>query len=224
MEKAGVKTIVFSSSATVYGEPNVVPVCEDFLRFATNPYGRTKLILEDILNDLHIADPSWRIACLRYFNPVGAHESGLIGEDPRGTPSNLIPYIAQVASGQREYLNVWGDDYPTIDGTGVRDYIHVCDLVEGHVTALKYLIDNIGIIAVNLGTGQGYSVLQVVKAFEKVSGKKIPYKIAPRRSGDISICWADAKLAQQMLGWKARRGLEQMCADTWRWQMTNAIA
>ncbi len=218
MVRAAVKTLVFSSSATVYGDPANVPIREDFHRSATNPYGRTKLVIEDILADLYQADPQWRIARLRYFNPVGAHESGLIGEAPRGVPNNLMPYVAHVAAGKRAYLNVWGDDYPTSDGTGVRDYIHVCDLAYGHVAALDYLGRVPGLLTLNLGTGAGHSVLEVVKAFEKVSGCVIPYKIGPRRAGDIPKSWADTTLAQQLLGWKAGRGLEQMCADAWRWQ------
>jgi UDP-glucose 4-epimerase len=218
MRRASVKTFVFSSSATVYGDPASVPIREDFPRSATNPYGRGKLIIEDILDDLHRAEPDWRIARLRYFNPVGAHESGLIGEDPRGMPNNLMPFVAQVATGRREFLNIWGNDYPTPDGTGVRDYIHVVDLAEGHVAALGYLNRLGGLLTVNLGTGQGYSVLDMVKAFEKASQRSIPCKIAPRRAGDIAQCWADPGLASELLGWKARRGLEQMCADAWRWQ------
>ena len=218
MGRAAVKTLVFSSSATVYGDPASVPIREDFHRSATNPYGRTKLVIEDILADLYQADPQWRIARLRYFNPVGAHESGLIGEAPQGLPNNLMPYVAQVAAGQREYLNVWGDDYPTIDGTGVRDYIHVCDLADGHVAALDYLNRVHGLLTLNLGTGRGHSVLEMVNVFEKVSGHVIPYEIGPRRDGDIAKCWADTTLAQQLLNWKASRGLEQMCADAWRWQ------
>ena len=218
MRRAKVKTFVFSSSATVYGDPASVPIREDFPRSATNPYGRSKLIIEDILEDLHRAEPDWRIARLRYFNPVGAHESGLIGEDPQGIPNNLMPFVAQVAVGKREFLNVWGNDYPTPDGTGVRDYIHVVDLAEGHVAALDYLNRQGGLLTVNLGTGQGYSVLDMVKAFEQASGRPIPYKIAPRRLGDIAQCWADPGLAHNLLGWQAKRGLEQMCADSWRWQ------
>lgn len=221
MGRAEVKTLVFSSSATVYGDPANVPVREDSHRSATNPYGRSKLVIEDILGDLHQADPQWRIARLRYFNPVGAHESGLIGEAPHRLPNNLMPYVAQVAAGQREYLNVWGDDYSTIDGTGMRDYIHVCDLAEGHVAALDYLIRVHGLLTLNLGTGAGHSVLEIVKTFEKVCGCIIPYKIGPRRAGDIAKCWADTTLAQQLLNWKASRGLEQMCADAWRWQQGN---
>jgi UDP-glucose 4-epimerase len=222
MSKAQVNTLVFSSSATVYGDPANVPVRENSQLSATNPYGRTKLVIEDILADLYQADPHWRIARLRYFNPVGAHESGLIGEAPQGRPNNLMPYVAQVAAGQREYLNVWGDDYPTFDGTGVRDYIHVCDLVDGHVAALDYLNRVRCLLTLNLGTGAGHSVLEVVKAFEKVSGRAIPYKIGPRRAGDIAKCWADTTLAQQLLNWKASRGLEQMCSDAWRWQQGGA--
>lgn len=218
MQRAAVKTLVFSSSATVYGDPASVPIREDFSRSATNPYGRTKLMIEDVLADLHQADSHWRVARLRYFNPVGAHESGLIGEAPQGTPNNLMPCIAQVAAGQREYLNVWGNDYPTPDGTGVRDYIHVCDLADGHVAALDYLKQNGGLLTVNLGTGQGYSVLDMVKAFEKASGCPVPYQIWPRRAGDSAKCWADPSLAKQLLGWQASRGLDIMCADAWRWQ------
>ena len=224
MSRATVKTLVFSSSATVYGDPANVPIREDFHRSATNPYGRTKLMIEDILADLYQADPQWRIARLRYFNPVGAHESGLIGEAPQGLPNNLMPYVAQVAAGQREYLNVWGIDYPTIDGTGVRDYIHVCDLADGHVAALDYLNRVHGLLTLNLGTGAGYSVLEIVKTFEKVCGLVIPYKIGPRRAGDIAKSWADTTLAQQLLNWKARRGLDQMCNDAWLWQMRTIAA
>lgn len=218
MNRAAVKTLVFSSSATVYGDPASVPIREDFARSATNPYGRSKLIVEDILADLHKADRKWRIARLRYFNPVGAHESSLIGETPRGTPNNLMPYVAQVAAGQREYLNIWGNDYPTSDGTGVRDFIHVCDLADGHVAALNYLNQAAGLLTVNLGTGQGYSVLDLVKAFEKASGRSVPYKIAQRREGDSAESWADPSLAKKLLGWEARRGLDEMCTDAWRWQ------
>lgn len=223
MTRAEVKTIVFSSSATVYGDPASVPIREDFPRSAINPYGLSKLIVEDILADLHKADSQWKIARLRYFNPVGAHESGQIGETPQGTPNNLMPYVAQVATGQREYLNVWGNDYPTPDGTGIRDYIHVCDLAEGHVAALNYLNQKGGLLTVNLGTGQGYSVLDVVKAFEKASGRPVPYKIAQRRDGDSAKSWADPSLAKTLLGWDARRGLDRMCADAWRWQQQSEI-
>lgn len=218
MNRAAVRTLVFSSSATVYGDPASVPIREDFPRSATNPYGRSKLIVEDILADLHQADRQWRIARLRYFNPVGAHESGLIGERPQGTPNNLMPYIAQVATGQREFLNVWGNNYPTPDGTGVRDYIHVCDLAEGHVAALNFLNLKGGMLTVNLGTGQGYSVLDMVQAFEKASTRSIPFKIGPRRVGDSAKSWADPELAKQLLGWQASRGLDRMCVDAWRWQ------
>ena len=218
MGRAKVKTLVFSSSATVYGDPASVPIREDFPRSATNPYGRSKLMIEDILADLHRAEPDWRIALLRYFNPVGAHASGLIGEDPQGVPNNLLPYVAQVAAGKREYLSVWGNDYPTPDGTGVRDYIHVCDLAEGHIAALDYLAREGGLLTVNLGTGRGHSVLEMVAAFERASGRPVPYRIAPRRPGDIAQCWADPALAQKLLGWSAKRDLDAMCADAWRWQ------
>lgn len=218
MDRAAVKTIVFSSSATVYGDPDSLPIREDFPRSANNPYARTKLIIEDMLADLHLTDPQWRIASLRYFNPVGAHESGLIGESPKGIPNNLMPYVAEVAIGLRKYLNVWGDNYPTDDGTGIRDYVHVCDLAEGHVAALNYLNRVPKMLTVNLGSGVGYSVLDVIKAFEKTSNRIIPYKIGPRRAGDVPKCWADTSLAQQLLDWKATRTLDQMCADTWRWQ------
>lgn len=218
MGRAGVRTLVFSSSATVYGDPASVPIREDFPRSATNPYGRSKLIIEDILADLHQAEPDWRIARLRYFNPVGAHESGLIGEDPQGIPNNLMPYVAQVAEGRREFLNVFGGDYPTPDGTGVRDYIHVMDLAEGHVAALDYLRREGGLLTVNLGTGRGVSVLEMVRAFERASGRPVPYRIVERRPGDVAQCWADPGLAQRLLGWRARRGVEEMCGDGWRWQ------
>ena len=224
MGRAGVKTLVFSSSATVYGDPASVPIREDFPRSATNPYGNTKLVIEDILADLHRAEPDWRIARLRYFNPVGAHTSGLIGEDPQDTPNNLAPYIAQVAAGRREFLSVFGNDYPTPDGTGVRDYIHVMDLAEGHVAALNYLERNRGaLLTVNLGTGRGYSVLEMISTFERASGRAIPYRIATRRPGDIAQCWADPSLAHELLGWRATRGLESMCADAWHWQQSGAI-
>lgn len=224
MRRAEVRTLVFSSSATVYGDPASVPIREDFPRSATNPYGRSKLIIEDILADLYHAEPDWRIARLRYFNPVGAHESGLIGEDPQGIPNNLMPYIAQVAIGQREFLNVFGNDYPTVDGTGVRDYIHVVDLAHGHLAALNYFNGkNGGLLTVNLGTGQGYSVLEMVKAFEHASGRPVPYRFAARRPGDIAQCWADPALAAELLGWKVTRGLEAMCADAWRWQVSEKL-
>lgn len=222
MQAAGVKTIVFSSSATVYGDPASVPIREDFpVGATTNPYGRGKLIVEQILGDLAIADPEWRVALLRYFNPVGAHESGRIGEDPRGVPNNLMPYIAQVAVGRRDHLNVWGNDYPTPDGTGVRDYIHVVDLALGHVKAVEKLRDGPGVRIWNLGTGRGYSVLEMAQAFEQASGRPVPYRFAPRRAGDIAQCWADPGKAERELGWKATRGLEAMCEDAWRWQSMN---
>ena len=220
MRRARIKTFVFSSSATVYGDPASVPISEDFPRAATSPYGRSKLMIEDILADVAHAEPEWRIARLRYFNPVGAHESGLIGENPQGVPNNLMPYVAQVASGQREYLNVWGNDYPTPDGTGVRDYIHVVDLAEGHLAALDYLHRQGGLLTVNLGTGRGFSVLDMVGAFERACGQAIAYKIAARRPGDIAACWADPSRAQELLGWQAKRGLDQMCVDAWRWQQS----
>jgi len=221
MRRAQVRTIVFSSSATVYGDPATVPIREDFPRSATNPYGRSKLMIEDILADLHCAEPGWNVARLRYFNPVGAHESGLIGEDPRDIPNNLMPYVAQVAIGRRERLAVFGNDYPTPDGTGVRDYIHVVDLAEGHVAALDWLEREGGLLTVNLGTGQGYSVLDMVRAFERAASRPVPYEIVGRRPGDIAACWADPSLARQLLGWQARRGIEAMCADAWRWQTMN---
>ena len=222
MAEAAVKTLIFSSSATVYGDPASVPIREDFPRSATNPYGASKLMIEDILADLSIADAEWRIARLRYFNPVGAHESGLIGESPSGIPNNLMPYVAQVASGQRAQLNVFGDDYPTPDGTGVRDYIHVMDLAEGHVAALDLLQREGGLQTVNLGTGCGYSVLDMVRSFEKASGRPVPYAVVPRRPGDIAACYADPALAEKLLGWKARRGIDEMCRDAWHWQQRQA--
>jgi UDP-glucose 4-epimerase len=222
MKKAGVGTMVFSSSATVYGDPASVPITEDFPLLATNPYGWTKLMMEQVLTDVVDSEPGfWRVARLRYFNPVGAHESGLIGEDPLGVPNNLMPYVAQVASGQRPFLNVWGNDYSTPDGTGVRDYIHVMDLAEGHVAALDYLGRNSGLLTVNLGTGSGTSVLQMVAAFERASGRSIPLEIGPRRAGDVAQCWADPTLANRLLGWTAKRSLDQMCADAWRWQSSS---
>ena len=221
MAAHGVKNIVFSSSATVYGDPATVPITEDFPLSATNPYGRTKLFIEEILKDLWKSDESWNIALLRYFNPVGAHESGRIGEDPTGTPNNLMPYISQVAIGKRKQLSVFGNDYPTPDGTGVRDYIHVIDLANGHLKALEKLEENPGIVTYNLGTGQGYSVLDVVKAFEKASGRKVAYEVVDRRPGDVAQCYADPEKAEKELRWKATRGIEQMCADTWRWQSNN---
>lgn len=221
MEAAAVKTLIFSSSATVYGDPAVVPIREDFPRSATNPYGASKLIIEDILADLVGADAGWRIARLRYFNPVGAHESGLIGEAPNGVPNNLLPYVAQVAAGQRQQLSVFGNDYPTPDGTGVRDYIHVMDLVEGHLAALHYLLDKGRSLTVNLGTGCGYSVLDMVRTFAAASGRPIPYAVVPRRPGDVAECYADPQLAADLLGWRAQRGIEQMCRDAWRWQQAS---
>jgi len=221
MSQVGVKKLVFSSSATVYGDPAIVPIPELAPIKPTNPYGRTKAMIEDILHDLHVSDPAWDIAILRYFNPIGAHPSGKIGEDPQDIPNNLVPYIAQVAVGKLPYLNVFGADYPTPDGTGVRDYIHVLDLAVGHLKALEKLRSHPGVTTYNLGTGQGYSVLQVVAAFEKACGKKIPYKIASRRPGDIPTCFADPSRARLELGWTATRGLDEMCADTWRWQENN---
>ena len=218
MAEFGVKTLVFSSSATVYGDPHSVPIREDFPLSATNPYGRSKLMIEELLRDTARADDSWRIALLRYFNPVGAHVSGLIGEDPNGIPNNLMPYISQVAVGLREQLSVFGGDYPTPDGTGVRDYIHVVDLARGHVAALRALLQRAGVLTVNLGTGQGYSVLQVVQAFERASGRAVPYRIVDRRPGDIAQCYADPAQAKTLLGWQAERGIEDMCRDAWRWQ------
>ncbi len=222
MAAVGVYSLVFSSSATVYGDPASLPIREDFPRSTTNPYGASKLILEDMLADVAAADPRWRIARLRYFNPIGAHESGLIGEAPNGIPNNLLPYIAQVACGQREKLSVFGGDYPTPDGTGVRDYIHVVDLAEGHLAALDYLAANPGLLTVNLGTGRGYSVLEIVRAFERASGHAVPYEIVARRAGDIAACYADPTLARERLGWSARRDLDAMCRDAWRWQCNPA--
>lgn len=223
MQRHGVKRIVFSSSATVYGDPHAVPIKEHFPLSATNPYGRSKLMIEDILRDLHRADPTWQIALLRYFNPVGAHPSGLIGEDPRGVPNNLMPYIARVAVGHYPHLSVFGGDYPTHDGTGVRDYIHVVDLAQGHVRALQaFQTGNVpNLLTVNLGTGQGYSVLDMVKAFAAASGREIPYQIVERRPGDVACCYADPSLAAELLGWKAARSLADMCHDTWHWQSNN---
>jgi UDP-glucose 4-epimerase len=221
MRRHGVKRLVFSSSATVYGDPQQLPIPETAPLSATNPYGQTKLVGERILRDLAHADPSWQTACLRYFNPVGAHESGRIGEDPRGVPNNLLPFVAQVAVGRREKLAVFGNDYPTPDGTGVRDYLHVTDLALGHVAALRRLLDQPGSLTVNLGTGCGYSVLEVVQAFAAASGRPVPYEIHPRRAGDVASCYADATLAHQLLGWTAGLGLDRMCTDTWRWQSLN---
>jgi UDP-glucose 4-epimerase len=221
MQAHGVKRLVFSSSCTVYGQPQRVPITEDFPLSATNPYGRSKLMVEDILRDLHVADPSWSIALLRYFNPVGAHPSGRIGEDPRGIPNNLLPYIAQVAVGRLERLSVFGGDYPTHDGTGVRDYIHVVDLAFGHIAAVQNLAQDPGVTAYNLGTGQGYSVLDMVAAFERACGKPIPYQIVGRRPGDVSEAYADPSWAQRQLGWRAQKDVDEMCADVWRWQSQN---
>jgi UDP-glucose 4-epimerase len=217
----GCRRFVFSSSATVYGTPDRLPLTEDAALSATNPYGRTKLMCEQILADLGAADPAWQTGCLRYFNPVGAHESGLIGEDPRGIPNNLMPYVAQVAVGRRPRLQVHGSDYDTPDGTGVRDYIHVVDLAQGHVAALRRLLAQAGSFTVNIGTGRGYSVLDVVRAYEAASGRPIPYDIGPRRPGDIAACYADPTLAQQLLGWRAEHDLDRMCVDSWRWQSMN---
>ncbi|WP_430434333.1 UDP-glucose 4-epimerase GalE [Methyloversatilis sp.] len=221
MAEAGVKTLAFSSSATVYGDPASVPIREDFPTGPTNPYGRSKWMVEYLLQDLVVADPSWRIALLRYFNPVGAHESGLIGEDPNGLPNNLMPFVSQVAVGKLAELRVFGGDWPTPDGTGVRDYIHVLDLAQGHVRAIDYLTEHTGLLTVNLGTGRGYSVLEVVRAFEQASGRAVPYRIVDRRPGDIAQCYADPAHANRLLGWVARRDLAQMCADAWNWQRSN---
>ncbi|RDI21220.1 UDP-glucose 4-epimerase [Pseudacidovorax intermedius] len=224
MQASGVRQMVFSSSATVYGDPDTVPVREDFPFRPANVYGHTKAMMEQMLADLCAAEPDWRVARLRYFNPVGAHESGLIGEDPQGIPNNLMPYVAQVAVGQRAELSVFGNDYPTPDGTGVRDYIHVMDLAEGHVAALDHLDRQAGLLTVNLGTGRPASVLDLVKAFERACGKPIPYKVAPRRAGDVAEYWADPALARELLGWQTRRDLDSMCADAWRWQSGRAAA
>ena len=218
MAEAGVRTMVFSSSATVYGEPASVPIREDFPLSASHPCGRCKLVIEQMLRDLAQVSPAWQIALLRYFNPVGAHASGLIGEDPNGIPNNLMPYIAQVAAGKLDELPVYGDDYPTPDGTGVRDYIHVVDLARGHLAALEALRSCAGVLTLNLGTGRGTSVLEMVRAFEAASGRAVPYRVTARRPGDIAQCYADASLALQTLGWRARLGIDSMCADTWRWQ------
>ena len=221
MERHGCKALVFSSSATVYGKPESLPIREDAALSATNPYGATKLMGETVLRDLQAADPAWAIATLRYFNPVGAHESGLIGEDPRGIPNNVMPFISQVAVGKRAHLSIFGNDYDTVDGTGVRDFIHVSDLAEGHVAALRYLLDGKGSIVANLGTGHGSSVLELVRAFEQASGRSVPFEIAPRRAGDIDACYADPARANELLGWRATRDLQTMCADSWRWQNLN---
>jgi UDP-glucose 4-epimerase len=228
MASVGVKCMIFSSSATVYGDPPTVPIREDFPLGPTNPYGRTKLMIEEILRDLWKADGSWNIVLLRYFNPVGAHRSGLIGEDPQGIPNNLMPYITRVAAGRLEELQVFGNDYPTKDGTGVRDYIHVVDLVLGHIAALRLQEtrerknkEYAGVLTYNLGTGRGYSVLEMVRTFEKKSGRKIPYRVVGRRPGDIAVCYADPRFGNEELGWRAKRGIEEMCADAWRWQSMN---
>ncbi len=222
MRRHGVKDMVFSSSATVYGDPAFVPITEECPKGQiTNPYGQTKGMLEQILTDIHVSDPQWNVVLLRYFNPIGAHPSGKIGEDPKGIPNNLLPYIAQVAVGKLEKLGVFGDDYDTPDGTGVRDYIHVTDLALGHVKAIEKLKDKEGVSVYNLGTGKGYSVLEVLHAFEKACKKTLPYEIKPRRAGDIAVCYADASKAQRELGWSAARGIEEMCADSWRWQSNN---
>lgn len=221
MAECDVTRLVFSSSATVYGDPASVPIREDFPTSATNPYGWSKWMMERVLTDLAVADARWRVVLLRYFNPVGAHPSGLIGEDPAGVPNNLMPFVAQVAVGLRDALQVFGGDYPTRDGTGVRDYIHVVDLAKGHVKAIERL-DELGpTTCVNLGTGHGYSVLEVVRAFERAAGRAVPYRVVARRAGDVAECWADPALAQRLLGWRAERGLEEMCEDAWRWQSLN---
>lgn len=222
MRKHNVKNIVFSSSATVYGDPAFIPITEECPKGKiTNPYGQTKGMLEQVLGDIHVSDPEWNVILLRYFNPIGAHKSGLIGEDPKGIPNNLVPYVAQVAIGKLKCLGVFGDDYDTPDGTGVRDYIHVVDLAKGHVAAIKKLEEKKGVLIYNLGTGKGYSVLDVVHAFEKACGKKIPYEVKPRRPGDIATCYADPAKAKAELGWEAENGIEEMCADSWRWQSMN---
>ena len=218
MTEVGVSTVVFSSSATVYGEPATLPIREDFPLSASNPYGRTKLTIEEILRDHARTGRDWRVALLRYFNPVGAHASGLIGEDPNGIPNNLMPYVAQVAAGRLKELPVYGNDYPTPDGTGVRDYIHVVDLARGHLAALNALRQRPGVLTVNLGTGRGYSVLELVRAFSTASGKSVPYRVVGRRPGDIAQCYADPALARKIMGWQAQLGIDDMCADTWRWQ------
>lgn len=221
MRVHGVKVFIQSSSATVYGDPATVPITEDFPLSATNPYGYTKLVGEQILRDQEIADPAWRVAYLRYFNPVGAHPSGRIGENPNGIPNNLMPYVAQVAIGKLAALRIFGNDYATPDGTGVRDYIHVMDLAEGHVAALRYLFNGAPSLTVNLAAGRGYSVLDLVHAYERASGRPIPIQFVPRRAGDIAICYADPALAKSLLGWQAERSLDTMCADMWRWQVAN---
>ncbi len=218
MGEVGIRTLVFSSSATVYGEPEYLPIDEAHPRRATNPYGRSKLQLEEILQDVAASDPAWRIMCLRYFNPVGAHASGLIGESPSGVPNNLMPFLAQVAWRKRPSLGIFGNDYPTADGTGVRDYLHVVDLAEGHAAALRFLVQAAGWYAVNLGTGRGYSVLEMVRAFEAASGRAVAYRFLPRRPGDAAACYADPARAAELLGWRAKRSVAEMCASTWKWQ------
>ena len=221
MAKNGCRRIIFSSSATVYGDPATIPILENFPLSATNPYGRSKLMVEEILRDLYISDTEWQVVLLRYFNPVGSHKSGTIGEDPNGIPNNLMPFIAQTAVGKRKLLSIFGDDYNTIDGTGVRDYIHVVDLAQGHVNALDRIQNFIEPMTINLGTGNGYSVLEMIKSFEKASGKRVPYNIAPRRTGDIATCFADPSYAKEILDWEAIRGIDEMCEDIWRWQSSN---
>ncbi|MGL1932702.1 MAG: UDP-glucose 4-epimerase GalE [Desulfotalea sp.] len=221
MAKNGLKNIIFSSSATVYGDPATVPITEDFPLSCTNPYGRTKLMVEEILTDINQADDEWNVCLLRYFNPVGAHSSGVLGEDPNGIPNNLMPYISQVAVGKLEKLSVYGDDYATSDGTGVRDYIHVVDLARGHVCAIKQLLGSSGVTIYNLGTGNGYSVLDMVHAFSEACGRKVPYQVVGRRAGDIAACYADPQKAFEKLGWSASFGIQEMCEDTWRWQNNN---
>jgi len=218
---AGVRTIVFSSSATVYGDPRSLPIAEDAATLATNPYGRTKLYIEGMLADLAAAEPDWSVTLLRYFNPVGAHPSGLMGEDPQGIPNNLMPFIAQVAVGRRSHLTIFGDDYATPDGTGVRDYLHVLDLADGHIAALRHRHGQAGVRIYNLGTGRGHSVLEMLHAFERACGRPLPYVVAPRRPGDVASCWADPARAGRELGWRAGRGLDEMCRDAWRWQSAN---
>ena len=221
MAEYNCKSIIFSSSATVYGDPHTTPILENFPLFVTNPYGRSKLMVEEILRDIYVSDNEWKIVLLRYFNPVGAHESGTIGENPNGIPNNLMPFIAQTAVGKREILSVFGDDYDTKDGTGVRDYIHVVDLSRGHVQALERISSFRDPMTINLGTGTGYSVLEMIKAFEKVSGKKVPYKIVPRRAGDIATCFADPSYAKKVLDWEATKTIDEMCKDSWHWQSKN---
>ena len=223
MRKADVRTMVFSSSATVYGVPESLPIKENAPLGVVNPYGATKLHIERMLSDLHRSEETWNFAILRYFNPVGAHESGLLGEDPKGTPNNLMPFIAQVAAGRREYLRIFGGDYPTPDGTGVRDYIHVMDLAEGHIGALSVLKRAGGLLTINLGTGHGHSVLEMIKAFEEVSGETVAYEVVARRPGDVASCYADPSYAEEVLGWKAKRSLADMCQDHWRWQINNPL-